>query len=76
METNPSVIPEFITSLIRNALALLAGFLVGKGVINAQDATALSGALLAAVPVVWSLVNKARANKALKSAIASPAGQA
>lgn len=75
MDTNPSAIPEYIKSIIRNLLAILSGYLVGKGLLDAEQGVAITGAVMAVVPVVWSLIQKHNANKDLKSAIAAPAGK-
>ena len=76
METTPSAVPSYIASIVRNLLAVASGFVVGKGWIDAEQGVAITGAIMAVIPVTWSLVQKHNANKALKSAINSPAGHA
>lgn len=75
-DTAPSAVPAYIGSLVRNALVLVSGYIIGKGWLTSDQANAFTGAALAALPIVWSLVQKHNANKALKSAIAAPAGKA
>lgn len=76
MDTGPSVIPEWIASFVRTTMAALAGYFVGKGVIDQGMADQLGGIALAVATLGWSVWQKWDANKKLKSAIAAPAGKA
>lgn len=71
-----STLPLYVTSLLRQVAAMIAGYLVAKGYITAEDAPAIGGALLAVVAVLWSFNSRRKSVKALNDAIAAPSGQA
>lgn len=75
-DTAPNPVPSYVASLVRYALSAAAGFLIGKGVLDAHTADALSGAALAVLPVLWGFIAKRNTHKALAAAIAAPAGRA
>lgn len=53
----------------RHGLTLVAGYLVGKGVINDSQGPELVGLGMAAVAFGWSWLQKHNANKTLQAAI-------
>ncbi|ACL58929.1 hypothetical protein [Methylobacterium nodulans] len=59
---------EQLTSLLRTLLQVAGGIAVGRGWIDADTATALTGAILTIVVTLWGLY--ARRNAALVSAAA------
>ena len=71
----PNALPSYLTSLLRTLGGLLGGYLIGKGYITAEQAPEIGGGVLAVAVAVWGLVSKYRSHKALKAAIAAPAGQ-
>lgn len=74
MDTTPGAVPTYLASIARWAIATGAGFLIGKGYVTAEQAATVSAAALALLPLAWSLIQKRNAGKALKDAIAAPAG--
>jgi hypothetical protein len=73
---NPSPLPSYAASLLRTGLGFVAGALVSKGIVSADQAPELVGAAVAIITLIWSLVQKAKAHEALTKAIAAPAGKA
>lgn len=71
-----STIPLYLTSLLRQVAAMIAGYLLAKGYITAEDVPAISGALLAVAAILWSLNSRRKSVKALNDAIAAPSGEA
>jgi hypothetical protein len=76
MDTTPNPIPSYLAGILRTALAFLAGLLVTKGWITAEQSAELVGAGLVVITAAWGIYQKYAAHKDLKSAIAAPAGQA
>jgi hypothetical protein len=76
MDTNPSALPSMVASLLRTLFGFLGGFLVSKGIVSTEQLPEIIGAAMVVVTIVWSWVEKHNANKALKAAIAAPAGKA
>lgn len=74
--TTPSVIPSYVTGLLRTVGGIIGGYLIGKGYITAEQAAPLAAGALALVGAIWTIYSKNVANKKLKVAIAAPAGQA
>jgi hypothetical protein len=68
----------YLTAVLRWALALLAGWLVRKGLLDAdqsaQFVTILGGVAVAAVPLVWSFVQKHRTASHIQDAADAPVG--
>ncbi len=52
---------EEIGGIVRAVVAAIGGILVGKGVIDAQTATAVAGAVATIAVAVWSIVSKRKA---------------
>jgi hypothetical protein len=71
-----NALPSYLASIIRNILAMVAGYLVGKGVMDEATSTAIIGGVMAAIPVIWSLLQKKSATDKLQAAIDAPAGRA
>ena len=76
MDTNPSALPAQMQGQLRAGLAFVGGILVSKGLIAADQVPALVGFGTLAAGALWSWWSHRQANKALKAAIAAPAGQA
>jgi len=49
---------EQIGGIVRAVVAAVGGILVGKGVIDAQTATAVAGAVATIAVAVWSVIAK------------------
>lgn len=75
-DTAPNPLPAYLATVARAGLTTAGGYLVGKGVITAEQAPELVAAALIGLSVLWGFIQKYNAHKALKSAIAAPAGQA
>lgn len=63
-------------SMIRMVIAILGGWLIGKGWITNEQLTEISGAAVILIPAIWAVWKNYNTHKALKDAIAAPAGQA
>lgn len=73
---NPSVIPAYVTSIIRQLLLGIGGSYVAAGTLTATQEEQVIGVALLIIGSVWSFYQKWLANKKLKAAIAAPAGKA
>lgn len=71
-----STFPVYLTSLLRALGGVIGGYLIGKGYLTAEDATAIGGGLLAVIVALWSIHAKRKSIKALRDAIAAPSGKA
>jgi hypothetical protein len=76
MEEQPSVLPSYMTSLLRSVATTLGGYLIGKGYITADQAPQFAGLVVVVGTAIWSLYQKWLAHKRLTAAIAAPAGAA
>lgn len=65
----PSIIPSYITSILRTAGGVIGGYLIAKGYITAENAPELGGAALTVIVALWSLYQKLSAHKTLTAAI-------
>lgn len=73
-DTAPSTVPAFILSLVRHVLTLLGGLAIGKGWLDGGQMEAVSAIALAAVPLIWSFIDKTQTKKKLQAAIDAPSG--
>lgn len=76
MDTQPNLLPASLGAVLRQLLTFAGGILVSRGLVSADQAPELVGAVLTVAGIAWSLVQKRRASKALAAAIAAPAGLA
>jgi len=67
----PAPLLEALLSVLRAVLNLGAGYLVGKGYLSADLATALVGAVLIAAPMVWGAWQKFEADKKTRALVAA-----
>lgn len=73
MTAQPSAVPSYVAALARWLITLAGAALVAHGVLTGAQAAQMAGPLLAVAPLVWSMIQKRGANKALRVAIAAPA---
>lgn len=52
---------EQIGGIVRAVVSAIGGFFVGKGVLDAETATALAGAAATIAVAVWSVLSKKKA---------------
>ena len=72
---NP-IVQEALGSVIRFALAIVAGYMVKAGIWSASDATTyVTAATLGLLSLGWSLWQKYRGRLVLLTALAMPAGK-
>ena len=76
MNTQPDLLPASTAALIRQGLTFIGGILVARGVVDESAVPELVGAALSVISFSWSVLQKRKALKALKAAIAAPAGLA
>lgn len=76
MNDVPSPLVAQLAGLARVGLGFLGGYLVSHGVITAEQQPEVIGAAMTVLVIVWGVIQKANAHKALKDAIAAPEGQA
>ncbi|MFN0068328.1 MAG: hypothetical protein ACKVYV_11905, partial [Limisphaerales bacterium] len=50
-------------SLLRHALSVIGGILIGRGVLSAEEAVALGGVILPAASIAWSLWERWNAHR-------------
>lgn len=67
-ETNPTILPESIGSIIRNAMAAFGGSMVALGQLDEADAATAGGAVSMLASLAWSIWQKRRARLALEAA--------
>lgn len=72
----PSTLPAVLANITRHAAQLAAGALVSKGVITDGQTETVTGVLIGIAALAWGIFQKVSARKALKDAIAAPAGSA
>jgi len=72
----PSTLPTLIATIVRQALTFGGGLLVANGVVSSTQEQDLIGGAMVLASVIWSVVQKMNAKKALVAAIAAPAGSA
>jgi len=63
----PRAMESLWPQILRQAMVFLGGLVVAKGWVRAEDWSILSGALLAAAPVVWRVVSTWRARASAKA---------
>jgi hypothetical protein len=68
---NDHPIPEYLSAIVRNAIVGFGGFLVGKGVISAEQSPELVGAGMTLFGIAWSLYQKYGQRQKLNDAKAS-----
>lgn len=72
----PGNLPSIVASVLRAGLQFGGGYLASHGLLANDQQSAFVGAGLFVAGLVWSVIQKLNANKALKAAIAAPAGSA
>lgn len=75
MEEVPDILPKQIASVLRHGLTFLGGFLLSKGYITAEIVPQFIAGGLALSALGWSIVQQVNSHKALKDAVAAPAGR-
>lgn len=75
-EPAPPLIPAYVATILRAVIAASGGYIVQQGWLSADDLEKVTGGLMILGATVWGLVQKHNAQKALKKAIAAPAGLA
>jgi membrane protein DedA with SNARE-associated domain len=63
-----------IGAVVRHVMTFAAGYVVSKGLASAEQVEAIVGGATAVGMAGWAIWQKQRAEKALKDAIAAPAG--
>lgn len=76
MDTTPTALPSYVTSIIRTGLAVGGGWLIGKGYFTADQIPEIGGILMAVATGIWSLAHKASVSKSLAAAEAAAKGYA
>jgi len=51
-----------IASCARLIMGAVAGYLIGKGIVDAQTASAITGAVVLAVPAIWVFIKNRKAH--------------
>lgn len=51
---------EMISAVVRHLLTLAGGYFVSKGLVDQMSSEAIIGGVVAAIGVVWSIVNKVK----------------
>ena len=51
-----------IASYARLIMGAVAGYLIGKGIIDAQTASAITGAVVLVVPAIWVFIKNRKAH--------------
>jgi hypothetical protein len=68
----------YLTAAVRWGLGLLAGWLVSKGLLTAEHSgefvTMIAGIVIGAVPLAWSMFQKAKTTEHLQTAADAPKG--
>lgn len=72
----PGTLPSIVASVLRAGLQFGGGYLAAHGFIGSDQTATFVGAGLFIAGLVWSVIQKVNAKKALVSAIAAPAGSA
>jgi hypothetical protein len=49
--------------IVRQGVQVLAGYLLGAGLLNENEVTAIAGLVMSAATVVWMLMARAKAQK-------------
>lgn len=57
--------PEIIGSIVRAVLTAVGGSLVTQGYLSADQLNTIAGGAVVAVTLVWSIVQKVKAKKAV-----------
>lgn len=65
-----------ILAIVRHVLTAGGAALATNGLLESSEVEAAVGAVVTVLATVWSIIEKARAKKALEKAIAAPAGKA
>lgn len=61
---NQSALHGALLPVVRQVVQVAAGYLIGAGVLNENDVTAIAGLIMSAGTVAWMLVARAKAKKA------------
>jgi hypothetical protein len=64
---------EFILAIVRHVLSAVAAWLATTGYLEASQVQGFVGAVIFLITVVWSVINKLRAEKAIDTALLLPA---